>query len=379
MILRPTIIVTFAAAALGACATGSTPGTLGELDKVAADIDEVVLNDSLERAAQSYRQYLEETSESPLTPEAMRRLADLQIEQEYGVISGATIGLAAPEPAAQSSPVMDANSSPDASSSTESDSDFERRATARRQLLGAQYDVAGEFSTDTGEVVPSGPLDAIETYRKILATYPNYERNDQVLYQMSRAYDEIGEVDEAMAVMDRLVIEYPHSKYLDEVFFRRGEYYFVRKKYIDAEAAYGSIVQMGDSSYYHELALYKLGWSLYKQQFYEEALHNYIAVLDHRQSLGYDFDQVTGEDDEHRVADTFRVISLSFSNLGGPDIVDEYFSTTGKRSYADKIYGNLGEFYFSKRRYDDAASVYKSFIGSNPFHSVSPHLSLIHI
>ena len=84
MILRPTIIVTIAAAALGACATGNPPGTLAELDKVAADIDEVVLGDSLERAAQSYHQYLEETSESALTPEAMRRLADLQIEQEYG-------------------------------------------------------------------------------------------------------------------------------------------------------------------------------------------------------------------------------------------------------------------------------------------------------
>jgi len=44
-------------------------------------------------------------------------------------------------------------------------------------------------------------------------------------------------------------------------------------------------------------------------------LHNFIAMLDHRLSIGYDFDQAYDEDDEHRVADTFRVISLSFSNL----------------------------------------------------------------
>ncbi len=376
MILRRTVILGITAVGLGACATGNAPGTLGALDKVAADIDEVVLDDSLERAAQSYRRYLEETSESPLTPEAMRRLADLQIEQEYGVIGGAGVELAAPASAARTTPVTAANGSDDASNSTESESDFERRATARQQLLGTQYDDAGGLAADAGTSVPSGPRDAIETYRKILTNYPNYERNDQVLYQMSRAYDEIGEVDEAMTVMDRLVAEYPHSKYLDEVFFRRGEYYFVRKKYTDAEAAYGSIVQMGDSSYYYELALYKLGWSLYKQQFYDEALHNYIAMLDHRESVGYDFDQVTEEDDEHRVADTFRVISLSFSNLGGPEVVDEYFLMIGKRSYADKIYGNLGEFYFGKRRYDDAASVYKSFIASNPFHKVSPHFSM---
>jgi hypothetical protein len=33
----------------------------------------------------------------------------------------------------------------------------------------------------------------------------------------------------------------------------------------------------------------------------------------------------------------------------------EYFDTNGKRSYEDRIYSNLGEFYFEKRRYSDAA------------------------
>ena len=224
--------------------------------------------------------------------------------------------------------------------------------------------------------MPSGPREAIETYREILETYPHYERNDQVLYQMSRAYDEIGQPDDAMLVMDRLVAEYPYSKYVDEVHFRRGEYFFVRKKYGKSENAYGAIITMGSSSSYYELALYKLGWALYKQEFYDDALRNFIAMLDYRLSIGYDFDEAYEEDDEHRVADTFRVISLSFSNLGGPEVVDEYFAGHERRSYTDKIYGNLGEFYFSKLRYDDAASVYKSFTKQNPFHKVSPHFSM---
>ena len=83
---------------------------------------------------------------------------------------------------------------------------------------------------------------------------------------------------------------------------------------------------MGSTSSYYELALYKLGWTLYKQELYEEALHKYMAMLDHRNLIGYDFDDVLDENDEHRVADTFRVVSLSFSNLGGPEVVDEYFA-----------------------------------------------------
>ena len=65
-----------------------------------ADIDDIYVADSLERAADSYRRYLEETSRSGMTPEAMRRLADLQIEQAYGVMgSGDIVEMAAPDAA----------------------------------------------------------------------------------------------------------------------------------------------------------------------------------------------------------------------------------------------------------------------------------------
>ncbi len=373
---RRLFLIAGLSAALGACSTTTPQGTLAELQRLPADVEEIYLEDSLERAAESYRRYLEETSESAMTPEAMRRLADLQLEQEYGVITGtAPIEMAAPDLADQSGQIVAAASGSGPDGPGESDQAFEQRATQRQDLL------AGMSSPEiglpgNGEAIPAGPREAIQTYKKILETYPNYERNDQVLYQMSRAYDEIGQPDEAMAVMDQFVAKYPHSRYLDEVYFRRGEYYFVRKKFIDAENAYGAIIRMGKDSSYYELALYKQGWAYYKQYLYEEALHNYMALLDYRQSTGYDFDQVDEENDEHRIADTFRVISLSFSNLGGPEVVDKYFAERGRRSYADKIYGNLGEFYFSKLRYDDATSVYKSFIELNPYHKVSPYFSM---
>jgi tetratricopeptide (TPR) repeat protein len=377
MMTRHAVILALASIGLFACATTSDQETLAQLEQVQADIDEVYLDDTLERAAQSYRRYLEETSESKRTPEAMRRLADLQIEQAYGVIgTGDVVEMKAPDVASQTDLIVTDRQTAGPIERAESEHEFEQRATQRQELLSPTTGFDALLPGGESETVPAGPREAIKTYQKILETYPNYERNDKVLYQMSRAYDEIGQPDEAMAVMDRLVAEYPHSKYVDEVYFRRGEYYFVRKKYRDAEDAYGSIIRMGRNSSYYELGLYKLGWTLYKQEFYEEALHNYIGMLDYRMSIGYDFDQDYEENDEHRVADTFRVISLSFSNLGGPEVLVEYFSENGHRSYADKIYGNLGEFYFSKLRYDDATSVYKSFVKLNPFHKVAPHFGM---
>jgi len=274
---RHAAISLLACVGLTACATTSDPGTLAELGGVQADVDEVYLDDSLDRAADSYRRYLEETSESARTPEAMRRLADLQIEQAYGVIgSGELVEMEIPDKATQLEPATAAKQTSGSIGASESDQEFEQRATRRQQLLSQTAAFDAQLPVGDRESVPAGPREAIKTYQTILETYPNYERNDKVLYQMSRAYDEIGEPDEAMVVMDRLVAEYPHSKYVDEVYFRRGEYFFVRKKYRDAEDAYGSIIKMGPTSSYFELALYKLGWTLYKQEFYEEALQNYM-------------------------------------------------------------------------------------------------------
>jgi len=37
-----------------------------------------------------------------------------------------------------------------------------------------------------------------------LKTYPKYERNDAVLYQLARAYELNAQPDEALAALDRL-------------------------------------------------------------------------------------------------------------------------------------------------------------------------------
>jgi tetratricopeptide (TPR) repeat protein len=179
-----------------------------------------------------------------------------------------------------------------------------------------------------------------------------------------------------METMERVIRANPNSEHYDEVQFRRGEYFFTRRKFRDAESAYSAITNLGAHSSYYELALYKLGWTFYKQELYEEALHRYMALLDYKVSTGYDFDQAHEREDERRVADTFRAVSLSFSNIGGPQAVQEYFSTSRNRSYEDRVYSNLGEHYLAKLRYDDAAKTYKAFIELHPFHRAAPRFSM---
>ncbi|HEX2494136.1 MAG TPA: tetratricopeptide repeat protein, partial [Steroidobacter sp.] len=377
----PRVALMLAPAVLAACAPTPDKGTLAQLRDVKQEIKDVQVEGGLDTAMESYKRFLEETPKSVMTPEAMRRLADLKVEKQFGILGdGKLVELDASQEAPERIPLDAATGEQPRASGiadlSESQKEFERRATKQHAIAASGERFAVPTPGGAEDVAASGPLEAVALYDQLLADYPTYEYADKVLYQKARAYDELGRTEDAMKTMERLIAEHPHSRYIDEVQFRRAEYFFTRRKFRDAESAYSAIIALGDRSEYYELALYKLGWTLYKQEFYDEALHKYIALLDHKVSSGYDFDAAHEEADERRVADTFRVISLSFSNLGGPEVVNEYFSANGKRSYEDRIYSNLGEFYLTKLRYHDAAAAYKAFIALYPLHRTSPHFSM---
>lgn len=387
------IAVIILSAFVASCASTGERATLAQLRNVKIEIKEEKIEGGIEKAIQGYERFLAETAESPMVPEAMRRLADLKVEKEYGIIGTDTTRTKPQRPA---STAMDRPERYDAAKmgqkgagraqpgsdatvgvASESERDFEKRATASPEIKDAARGADRPLPAAAGaDLEKAGPREAIALYKQLLAKYPLYDRKDQVLYHMSRAYEELGDVEEAMKVMNRVVKEHPGSKYFDEVQFRRAEYFFTRKKILDAEDAYKSIVDRGVRSSFYELALYKLGWTFYKQELYEDALDRFFALLDYKLSIGFDFENSKDDLEKKRVEDTYRVISLSFSSAGGPKGVAEYFGKHGKRSYEMNIYQNLGEFYLDKRRYNDAAVTYKTFVKGNPLHKVSPHFDM---
>ncbi|MCW8934365.1 MAG: tetratricopeptide repeat protein [Gammaproteobacteria bacterium] len=408
------VLTTVLAVSLAGCVSSGDKQTLASLENVEFDLKEAEISGSLDKAMESYQKFLEETPETAMTPEALRRLADLKIEKEYGVLSGGVdVAAKATDIAGQSaalSTTADSTAASLAASTaaaagtatalisddkeeiktaevqskaesianvSESEKEFEKRATketdikkdAKKAIVTADAAVADDLAS-------AGAKEAIELYKGLLVKYPHYERNDQVLYQLSRAYEEVGEVDKAMLVLNRLVKEYPNSRHIDEAQFRRAEFFFTRKKYLDSEEAYQAVIDFGISSAFYDLALYKQGWAYFKQDLYEEALHDFIGLLDYKISIGYDFEQITNKIERKRIEDTYRVISLSFSYLGGPQEVVKYFETHGSRQYEASIYSHLGEYYLTKRRYADAAGAYNSYVERNPLNKVSPHFHI---
>jgi TolA-binding protein len=283
-----------------------------------------IIVDSSDKARDNYRGFLDLVSDDPnLQAEAMRRLADLELEAGE----------------------------------------------------------AAQLAENAGAVEFESYDNAVGLFHALLDKYPDYERNDSVLYQLARAYEIAGETDDALRVLNDLVARYPETPLIDEVQFRRGEMLFLRKQYNDAEIAYSHVVQSGDSSRFYEQSLYKLGWSQFKLAWHEDSLDPFFTLL--QRKIG-DIELQDGEDrlaalsraDRELVEDTFRVLSIGFSYMGGAESITDFFASNGAPEYAYVVYMNLGDLYLEKERYQDAAETYEAFVAQDPNHRKAPLLQV---
>jgi TolA-binding protein len=302
-------------------------GTIKDLERADVEIDtEARIVGSEAKAIESYRLFLDIASDDPLLKaEAMRRVADLQLE------------------------------------------------TADVEELASNVAALGNLGS------------TIDMYERLLESYPNYAKNDLVLYQLARAYEAEGRIDDSLATLDRLIEQYPRTTHLDEAQFRRGETLFVQKRYRDSEKAYAYVLGVGADSPFYEQALYKHGWSQFKQQVYDESLTSFFGLLD--LELGTD-NAASGDRDpaviyaamgraqQELIDDTFRVLSIGFSYMDGPESISRHFSRRGARPYAFIAYTNLGDLYLDQERYQDAADAYHAFVELDPYHAKAPLLQV---
>jgi TolA-binding protein len=283
----------------------------------------LIVNSS-DKARENYREFLDLVSNDPeLRAEAMRRLADLELEA----------------------------------------SEAEQLRENIEALDSAQYESATSL------------------FQQLLESYPDYRRNDTVLYQLARAYEIAGKTDDALRVLNELVERYPGTEMIDEVQFRRGEMLFLIKDYDQAEQAYKRVVAAGEVSRFYEQALYKLGWSEFKLGKNEESLKPFFELLDRKIS------NVELQEGDERLAslsrpereiveDTFRVLSISFSYMDGAKSIAKFLSERGYPDYGYIIFMNLGDLYLEKERFVDAAETYEAFVKQDPYNAKAPLLQV---
>lgn len=328
--LRSGIALALLAALLAGCSTSHPAAqeepTIATLKAKPLDLpqDPGVATDR-EKTISAYRSYLQLAPEDPRRAQAMRRLGDLQLEGADSPDSA--------QPAARETPAK----------------------------------AAGDYQA------------AIRLYEDLLRTYPGAPDNDQVVYQLAHAYEMSGSLESALAVLDRLVRDYPQTRYREEAQFRRGELMFTMRNYPGAERAYAAVMLEPEHGPFYERSVYMHGWSVYKQGRLEDALASFFLVLDLKvgplpeaQSL----EQATAlsRADRELVEDTLRVTSLCLENLQGADSIPPFIDRPLRRGYEYRVYQGLGEMYLTQERIKDAADAFLSFVRRNPTHAQAPVL-----
>ena len=261
--------------------------------------------------------------------------------------------------------------------------DPELRAEAMRRLgdLELEATEAEQLAENIDTLDDTGFNNAVGLYQQLLEAYPDYRRNDTVLYQLARAYEIGGRTDAALEILDEIVVNYADTLLIDEVQFRRGEMLFLRKRYGEAEVAYQEVVNYGDLSRFYQQSLYKLGWSQFKLASHEQSLTPFIELLDRKVGdieieSGAQRLQELKRADRELVEDTFRVLSISFSYLDGADSIRSFLASRGHPHYSFVIYQNLGDLYLEKERFQDAAQAYEGFVAFDPYHVKAPLLQV---
>ena len=265
-----------------------------------------------------------------------------------------------------------------------SSADDALRADAMRRLADLRLE-AGEEERIGQELASGAPLptrDAIALYSRLLEAVPDYPHADAVYYQLSRAYDAAGDEGASVKALESLISRFPRSGLAAEAEFRRGEYFFSKRRWADAESAYQTMLEKFPSSDFVEQATYKLGWARFKSGDNDGALDAFVRLLDRElvatNGREKEMDSFSRPQRE-LLEDTLRVSALIFSAEDGTTGIDKFLARVGRKPYEDHLFATLGDLYASKERWTDAAGAYRGFAKLSPWHERAPILQSVAI
>ena len=310
------------AAFLTACSSKYTKDeTISVLSKKTLNLEETKLKPlKRENTAGLYRQFLKSAPQSGMYGDAMRRLADLELQ------------------AGQDQSVSD----------------------NRKAILSSKKKIKT----------------AIRIYEAFLETYPNKKNNDLILYQLAKAYELDLQQDKLLLTLNTIARKYPKTRYIEEVQFRRGETYFILNDYKQAELAYADILNNHPDSTYFEKSLYKYGWSQFKQAKYQLSTQSFLSFIDRKYQQGQLLNDGPSPDisrsNRELLSDILRATSLSFSYQDGHKSIKKYFQQHGQKKYESLIYSNLAKLYLDKDRIRDAAETYLAYSKTYTTSSLAP-------
>ena len=220
--------------------------------------------------------------------------------------------------------------------------------------------------------------EAIATYHRIHAAFPNDRYADDALFYGALALRKQGLEDSAYALMVQLIDEYPQSEYYIEANMNIGRYHFEHPKkfgkdgYKLAEEAFRNVLFYRDHPQFVQ-ALYHLGWCYYMQDRYDEAIAAFKYLIE---EVELDFDPLRKDEMEVKNpllrAEAIDYLAISFDQEGDSAHAVDFLKLIGNDDYSAMIFNRMGELREEDLDFKTAIMRYRQCIANYPLSYSAP-------
>lgn len=289
---------------------------------------------------------------------------------------------------------------------------FERASEAFAKSVQANKTDADQGSTDSA-TPDYGP--SIALYQRLLREYPRYRKSDGVAYLLGYCQGEMGREAEARQALLSLVCtnrfatldapapwpgrkapetiyegcqpQFKDSSFLAESWTRLGEQHFDRDELSAAIAAYGQVLPFADSPFYDK-ALYKLAWSLYRNDRFAEAVKRFdqlVLFADKKSGAPRRPTEPVPKEGSSLRSEAIQYLALSFAERdwdgdgrldgeSGLARLEKFYDGRQREPHVREIVVRLGDILSERTEYGRAAEIYQRAIGLSPLASDNPSL-----
>ncbi len=200
-------------------------------------------------------------------------------------------------------------------------------------------------------------LKAVKTYKGLTDNdaFRNYPKMDMALFYYGYTLQGGKYLKEARAVYDKLLKNYPNSKYVPEAHLAFADYYFEAGQLADAEARYKMVLKFPKSSAYW-YAMYKMGWIHLNLQRFQDALETFFQVA-----------QATKNDKKNEILNraSKKDFVRAYSEIGKADKAYAAFQRVDNK-FAFDMLSILADLYMSQGKSDKAIYVFQEMMKTQP-------------
>lgn len=214
---------------------------------------------------------------------------------------------------------------------------------------------------------PAEPVEdyvqSLDLYRRILREFPNYVRIDEVYYYLGKGAVKEGKAKKDRALqkegvdyLNRLVQNYPKSRFIPESHLAMAEYYFETNSLYYAKTNYEKIIQNFPKAAMFNYALYKLGWVYFN-------LHEFDTAIETFQKVVSQVAKIEGKGVIEFKNQALNDLVVTYAEIdNGWQHAKDYFMKVLPEEEAYKKLRMLGDLYVGQDKTLDAIALFRHFI-----------------